>query len=94
MVKALGNFVNENNGPRVALREPIKVGENTIIHLRIRKPDSYRMQVGCNDFDVPDYETFKNENLSKYPNNLRLIKREDYEMVEFFHPDFDVLAYV
>ena len=94
IVKTLGNFVNENNGPRVALREPIKVGENTIIHLRIRKPDSYRMQVGCNDFNVPDYETFKNENLSKYPNNLRLIKREDYEMVEFFHPDFDVLAYI
>src|SRR3989338_10774405 len=94
IVKTLGNFVNENNGPRVALREPIKVGENTIIHLRIRKPDPYRMQVGCNDFDILDYETFKNENLSKYPNNLRLIVRENYEMIEFFNPDYDVLAYI
>lgn len=94
MAKTIGNFLNENNGPRVALREPIKVGESAITHLRIRKPDPYRMQVGCNDFDVPDYEIFKGENLSKYPNNLRLMKREDYEMIEFFHPDFDILAYI
>jgi len=94
MAKTIGDFVNENNGPRVALREPIKVGENTIIHLRIRKPDPYRMQVGCNDFEVEDYNTFKNEYLSKYPNNLRLIERKDYEMIEFLDPDFDVLAYV
>lgn len=93
IVKTIGNFSNENNGPRVALREPIKIGKNTITHLRIRKPDPYRMQVGCNDFDT-GYESFKRENLLKYPNNLRLIKRESYEMVEFFHPDFDVLAYV
>ncbi|MDP2638773.1 MAG: hypothetical protein Q8P06_01225 [Candidatus Azambacteria bacterium] len=94
MAKTLGNFVNENNGPRVALHEPIKVGENTVIHLRIRKPDPYRMQVGCGDFDVPNYVAFKNEYLSEHLNNLRLIKREDYEMIEFFDPDYDVLAYV
>ncbi len=94
MVKTLGNFVNENNGPRVALHEPMKVGENTIIHLRIRKPDPYRMQVGCSDFGVQDYNLFKNEYLFKHSNNLRLIERKDYEMIEFFDPDFDVLAYV
>lgn len=94
IVKTIGNFFNENNGPRVVLREPIKVGENTITHLRIRKPDPYRMQVGCNDFDVPDYFSFKGEYLVKRPNNLRLIKREEYEMIEFFDPDYDILAYV
>ncbi|MBI3620392.1 hypothetical protein HY214_04615 [Candidatus Roizmanbacteria bacterium] len=94
IVKTLGNFVNENNGPRVALHEPIKVGENTIIHLRIRKPDPYRMQVGCNDFNISDYAAFKNKYLPKHSNNLRLIERKDYEMIEFFDPDFDVLAYV
>jgi hypothetical protein len=94
MVKTLGDFVNENNGPRIALHEPIKVGKNIIIHLRIRKPDPYRAQVGCNDFDIPDYVAFKDEYLPKHPSNLRLIKREDYEMIEFFDPDFDVLAYI
>ena len=94
IVKTIGDFVNENNGPRVALHEPIKVGESTIIHLRIRKPDPYRMQVGCDDFDISDYTAFKNEYLPKHSNNLRLIVRENYEMIEFFDPDFDVLAYV
>jgi len=94
IAKSIGNFFNENNGPRVALHEPIKAGENSITHLRIRKPDPYRMQVGCDDFDVANYEIFKKENLAKHSNNLRLIERPDYEMIEFFHPDYDVLAYV
>ncbi|HOR02342.1 MAG TPA: hypothetical protein PKZ92_03750 [Candidatus Woesebacteria bacterium] len=94
ITKTIGNFLNENNGPRIILHKPIKVGNNTIIHLRIRKPDPYRMQVGCNDFEIIDYNTFKNENLSKHTNNLRLIKRSNYEMIEFFDPDFDILAYV
>jgi len=89
----LGDFYNENNGPRVALREPIIAAENRITYLRIRKPDPERPQVGCNDFDT-DYESFKNQYLAAHPNNLRLIKRPDYEMIEFFDPDFDVLAYV
>ena len=94
ITKTIGNFLNENNGPRIILHKPIKVGNNTIIHLRIRKPDPYRMQVGCNDFEIIDYNTFKNENLSKHTNNLRLIKRSNYEMIEFFDPDLDILAYV
>ena len=94
ITKTIVNFLNENNGPRIILHKPIKVGNNTIIHLRIRKPDPYRMQVGCNDFEIIDYNTFKNENLSKHTNNLRLIKRSNYEMIEFFDPDFDILAYV
>ena len=94
IAKNIGNFFNENNGPRVALHEPIKVGGNTITHLRIRKPDSYRMQVGCNDFDISDYAAFKNEYLPKHSNNLRLIVRENYEMIEFFDADYDVLAYI
>lgn len=94
IARTLGNFVNENNGPHIAIHEPIKVGKNVITHLRIRKPDPYRMQVGCNDFEVPDYNIFKNEYLSEHSNNLRLIERKDYEMIEFFNPHYDVLAYV
>lgn len=90
----MGAPYNENNGPRVALHEPIVVGSNIITHLRIRKPDLERPQVGCNDFDIEDYKAFKSEHLAKHPDNLFLIKRPDYEMIEFRHPDFDVLAYV
>jgi len=89
----MGKSYNFNNGPRVELYDPIIIGSNKIIHLRIRKPDPERPQVGCNDFET-DYETFKKEHLLAHPDNLRLMKRPEYEMIEFFDSEFDVLAYV
>lgn len=94
VLATMGTPYNENNGPRVTLHESITVGNNTITHLRIRHPDLERPQVGCNDFDVENYETFKSEYLAKHPEYLVLIKRPEYEMIEIRHPDFDVLAYV
>jgi len=93
ILKTMGKKCGENNGPRVALREPIKVSGNSIKYLRIRMPDPYRTQVGCNDFKVEDYDEFKRAHLLKDRKNLRLIVRPEYEMIEFFDPDFDVLAY-
>ena len=90
---ALGEFDHESNGPFVKLHQKLKLPNNELELLRVRQPDPYRMQVGCNDFKVPDYEEFKKKNLEQNPNNLRLIKRSEYEMIEFFDPDFDVLAY-
>lgn len=89
----MGKQYNYNNGPRVELNEPIIAGKNQITHLRIRKPDLERPQVGCNDFET-DYKSFKQNYLSSYPDNLRLIKRPEYEMIEFHDSTFDVLAYV
>lgn len=89
----MGKPYNFNNGPRVELYNPIVVGSNSITHLRIRKPDPERPHVGCNDFET-NYDAFKREYLIRYPGNLRLIKRPEYEMIEFSDPEFDVLAYV
>lgn len=105
----LGDPHNENNGPRVKLKNPIKVmngqfeqnGElksyhTSIQYLRIRKPDPYRMQVGCcdleADFDGMDFSyVILSPNEDKSP---RLITRPEYDMLEFFDPSIDVLAYV
>lgn len=93
ILATLGNPYNYNNGPRVELFEPIIVDDNKITHLRIRKPDIERPQLGCNDFET-DYESFKKEYLLKYPAYLKLIIRPEYEMIEFHDDKFDVLAYV
>lgn len=93
ILSKIGKPYNYNNGPRVELHEPIKTKGNYITHLRIRKPDLERPQVGCNDFET-NYETFKKEYLRKYPANLYLIKRPEYEMIELKDKEFDVLAYV
>ena len=89
----IGKPYNYNNGPRVELYEPIEIGKNCITHLRIRKPDFERPQVGCNDFDT-DYKAFKNEYLLQHSENLILIKRPEYEMIELRDREFNVLAYV
>jgi hypothetical protein len=81
------------NGTKTNLNNPITVGENLIRELRIRKPDPYRMQVGCCDFTVNSYQSFKNSYLSGNK-NLRVVSRPTFELIEFFDPDFDVLAYV
>lgn len=93
ILEEMGKLYNYNNGPRVELNEPIIAGKNQITHLRIRRPDPERPQVGCNDFET-GYESFKKDYLSDHPDNLRLIKRPEYEMIEFHDPSFDVLAYV
>jgi hypothetical protein len=89
----MGKLVKENNGPYVKLHKPIKLPNNELTLLRIREPDPYRMQVGCNDFEVKNYLEFKDKYLKNFK-NLRLIVRPEYEMIEFFDPDFDILAYV
>lgn len=89
----IGEEYNYNNGPRVVLSNPIVVDDNIITHLRIRKPDTERPQVGCNDFDT-DYKLFKSKYLDQHTENLRLIIRPEYEMIEFHDPAFNVLAYV
>jgi len=90
----LGSQVSEANGPYVKLGDPIQLPNNLLDQLRVRQPDPYRMQVGCSDFVVPNYVEFKNKYLNKCATNLRLISRPEYEMIEFFDPDFDVLAYI
>jgi hypothetical protein len=93
IVFKIGSLQSENHGPYVKLNKPIKVGGSDLQVIRVRQPDPYRMQVGCSDFQVPDFEVFKNKYLDQVK-NLRLIKRPEYAMLEFFDPDFDVLAYL
>jgi hypothetical protein len=109
IANTLGSLDSEHNGPYIKLQNPILLqngsfslnGNSHQIHtsievLRIRKPDPYRMQVGCCDlevpFDSPDFESTKT-----YPDGSespRYIKRTDMEMIEFFDLSTDVLAYV
>lgn len=94
MALRLGKIVGDHNGPIFRLHSPIKLISNDLAKIRVRKPDPYRLHVGCTDFIMPSYDSFKKTFLRKNPNNLRLIKRPEFEMIEFFDPDYDVLAYV
>lgn len=91
---SMGSVTHQNNGPFVRLNQPIEVDSQIITNLRIRTPDPYRMQVGCNDFIVSDYVKYKERVVASFSENVRVFDRPDFEMVEFYHPDYDVLAYV
>jgi hypothetical protein len=90
----MGTLAGENNGPFIQLHNPIQLANGKLEKIRIRQPDPYRIQVGCNDFTVPDYVAFKEKYVGNNPNNFQVIQRPQYEMVEIADPDFDVLAYV
>jgi hypothetical protein len=93
IIDTWGEVAIANNGHKVTLTEPITKDGQRITELRIRRPDPYRMQVGCCDFGVDDFSSFKTAYLGSRK-GLRLIERPEYQMVEFFDPDSDVLAYV
>ncbi|MFZ3077867.1 MAG: hypothetical protein WA139_05395 [Candidatus Aenigmatarchaeota archaeon] len=59
--------------------------------LKIRLPDSTRPERGDADFTVSDYSDFKKKYLPK--KGFRLIKREDFEMIELKDSEFGVRAY-
>src|SRR6266481_7362016 len=83
----LGAQSEANNGLKFLLNKPIQTNSGIITNIRIRKPDPYRSQIGCADVYTEDYDLFRAEELPKYPDNLRLIERPEYDMIEFF--DFD-----
>ena len=96
----------DETGARVALDAPIAVEVGVlevngvrervtqiIQQLRIRRPDPYRMQVGCCEYQVADYWDFKGfYGLGTV--SPRTIQRPNFEMLEFFDPSSDVLGYV
>ena len=72
-----------------------KVNENIkgfgIDYLGIRIVDPYRLQVGCGDYEIENFKDFKHEYLNKSPYVRQF---SDKDMLEVWHPDFDVLGYV
>ncbi len=77
----------------VAPKTTIKINEDPIEFVGIRKPDPYRSHVGCGDYVVPNFEELKDKYLGSSP-YIRQVPHAKYEMLELFHPDIDVLGYI
>jgi hypothetical protein len=94
LLRSLGKIVYEHNGPTFLLHKPIQISTGLLKILRIRTPDPERPQVGCDDFRVKNYATFKEKYLNKNPEHIIFIKRPDLEMFEIRDSQFDVLTYI
>lgn len=67
-----------------------KIVDYTIEYLGVRIVDPYRMQVGCGDYEVDNFDEFKKKWLGKSD----FIRQFSDDMIEIWHPDFDILGYV
>jgi len=61
-----------------------------IKYIGVRIVDPYRLHVGCGDYELDDFESFR----KKHSNESELVRDFREEMLEIWHPDFDVLGYV
>lgn len=70
---------------------PLPTSAGALQVLKIRVPDETRTERGDADFNVSDYESFKESVLGQ--SGFTLIPRGDFEMIELMDPDAHVRVY-
>jgi hypothetical protein len=79
----------------VAVKDGFKVKDLPLRLLGVRHPDPYRMQVGCGDYEVEDFEAFTTALMKAQPAYARPVHNaHGLAMIELWYPDFDVLGYL
>lgn len=87
----MGDVVKETPTGLLFRISPLKTVAGDLRLLKIRLSDAARPELGDADFTISNFLDFKKKVLSK--SEFKLIKREDFEMVELVDPGFDVRAY-
>lgn len=82
--------LNTQTGDLFKIR-PIETDAGRLQLLKIRKPDATRPERGDADFTIEDYLNFKAKYLRK--SVFKLIKRENFEMIELMDAEFNVRTY-
>lgn len=67
-----------------------QIGGHGIKYLGVRGVDPYRLHVGCGDYEIANFE----EIAEKFAGKSDYVRRFREDMVEIWHPDFDVLGYI
>lgn len=89
--KQIGKIIKETETGPLFQIYPLETICGQLKLLKIRRPDKTRFESGDADFTIKDFRNFK----KKYGSQkfFKLIKREDFEMVELANPGFNVRAY-
>ncbi len=89
--RMIGNVIKETpTGPLFQI-SPLETVAGVLKLLKIRIPDDTRHEMGDADFTVRNFVEFKKKYLPK--KGFKLIKRENFEMIELTDSGFDVRAY-
>lgn len=79
-------------GPLNKFHKPLQALAGPLWLLKVRKPDSIRLERGDADFTLKDYNSFKEKYL-KDSDHFKLIDRGNFEMIELKDSKFDVMSY-
>jgi hypothetical protein len=91
LAQEIGKVVEETpTGPLFHI-QPLNTIAGKLQLLKIRKPDTTRLELGDADFTVSNYPEFKKKYLSQ--KDFSLIVRKNFEMIELVDPKFNVRAY-
>jgi len=89
--KTFGDIVlKTETGPLFKIT-PLNTIAGALKLVKIRKPDKSRPERGDADFTVDDYSKIKKDFSDK--ENFKLIKRENFEMIELMDSEFNVRTY-
>ncbi|MDD5254284.1 MAG: hypothetical protein PHG05_04275 [Candidatus Nanoarchaeia archaeon] len=89
--RKIGNIIKETPTGLLFQISPLKTVSGFLRLLKIRLPDNTRPELGDADFTISNFPDFKKKYLSK--DGFKLIKREDFEMIELMDSEFDVRSY-
>ncbi len=81
----------QETGTYYWLNEPLETSLGIIRRCRIRIPDGSYKERGYVDFEVKNYQDFKNKYLKR--SNFKQIDNPKVEMIELKSPEFNVRAY-
>jgi hypothetical protein len=91
VTQKIGRVIKETPTGLLFHIKPLQTLSGVLKLLKIRLPDNTRPESGDADFTISNFPDFKKKYLSK--NGFKLIKREDFEMIELVDSEFDVRAY-
>jgi hypothetical protein len=89
-VKGLGEPAPFNSDSSYYAQVKRQIKGHNIEYIGVRVVDPYRLHVGCGDYEIPNFQ----EIVEQYAGKSDYIKAFREDMIELWHPDFDVLGYV
>lgn len=91
IISSMGSEVPFNSPTSFYVKVDQKFVDHDIGYLGIRVVDPYRLQVGCGDYEILDFENFKKHHLLR--SEFVRPFSNDSNILEIWHPDFDILGY-
>lgn len=90
LISSMGKPAPFNSKTSFYSKTSKQIDENAIKYLGVRIVDPERPQVGCGDYEINNFDEFR----EKYAGKSKFVRDFRKDMLEIWHPDFDVLGYV